>query len=220
MRSQSAVRGPSSRAEPRTLSALRNRGAACGRVPGPSERRSASEVDRTSDLRPGVAVYSDRWRPPSGAPALRPPLSPRSSCSGSSASSSPRRSSCSSPWVLKYAIDDLNAGGHARRSSSLYAGLLLGVACVRAFFLFPDAPHHHRRVARHRIRHPQRLLRAAAADAARVLPGAAHRRPDVARDQRSERRAHDDRAGGHVLREHDARVRRRDRADGCRSTRG
>lgn len=40
-----------------------------------------------------------------------------------------------SPWVLKYAIDDLSAGV-TRRKLLLYAGLLLGVSLVRAAFLF------------------------------------------------------------------------------------
>jgi ATP-binding cassette, subfamily B, multidrug efflux pump len=40
-----------------------------------------------------------------------------------------------SPWVLKYAIDDLNVGV-TRRKLLLYAGLLLGISLVRAAFLF------------------------------------------------------------------------------------
>ena len=40
-----------------------------------------------------------------------------------------------SPWVLKYAIDDLNRGV-TRQKLLLYAGLLLGVALVRGAFLF------------------------------------------------------------------------------------
>jgi ATP-binding cassette, subfamily B, multidrug efflux pump len=40
-----------------------------------------------------------------------------------------------SPWVLKYAIDDLNRGV-TRQKLLLYAGLLLGVSLVRATFLF------------------------------------------------------------------------------------
>ena len=40
-----------------------------------------------------------------------------------------------SPWVLKYAIDDLN-GGVTRQKLALYAGLLLGVSLMRATFLF------------------------------------------------------------------------------------
>src|SRR5262245_13228125 len=39
------------------------------------------------------------------------------------------------PWVLKYAIDDLT-GGVTRQKLAGYAGLLLGVALVRAAFLF------------------------------------------------------------------------------------
>lgn len=40
-----------------------------------------------------------------------------------------------SPWVLKYAIDDLNAGV-TRAKLALYAALLLGIACVGAVFRF------------------------------------------------------------------------------------
>ena len=40
-----------------------------------------------------------------------------------------------SPWVLKYAIDDLNAGV-TRSKLALYAGILLGLACVGAVFRF------------------------------------------------------------------------------------
>src|SRR4029079_16254762 len=40
-----------------------------------------------------------------------------------------------SPWVLKYATDDLGAGV-TRRKLLLYAGLLLGISLVRAVFLF------------------------------------------------------------------------------------
>src|SRR5205823_4456487 len=39
------------------------------------------------------------------------------------------------PWVLKFAIDDLNRGV-TRQKLGLYAGLLLGVALVRGVFLF------------------------------------------------------------------------------------
>ena len=39
------------------------------------------------------------------------------------------------PWVLKYAIDDLNTGV-TRQKLILYAGLLLGIAMVRGAFLF------------------------------------------------------------------------------------
>ena len=40
-----------------------------------------------------------------------------------------------SPWVLKYAIDDLNAGV-TRAKLALYAGTLLGIACIGAIFRF------------------------------------------------------------------------------------
>jgi len=39
------------------------------------------------------------------------------------------------PWVLKYAIDDLN-GGVTRGKLALYAGLLLSISLVRGLFLF------------------------------------------------------------------------------------
>jgi len=39
------------------------------------------------------------------------------------------------PWVLKYAIDDLNSGV-TRRKLALYAGLLLSISLVRGVFLF------------------------------------------------------------------------------------
>src|SRR5689334_7917548 len=40
-----------------------------------------------------------------------------------------------SPWVLKYAIDDLTKGV-TRQKLGMYAALLLGVALVRGLFLF------------------------------------------------------------------------------------
>jgi ATP-binding cassette subfamily B multidrug efflux pump len=40
-----------------------------------------------------------------------------------------------SPWVLKFAIDDLNEGV-TRQKLALYAALLLGIACVGAVFRF------------------------------------------------------------------------------------
>src|SRR6478752_10115426 len=40
-----------------------------------------------------------------------------------------------SPWVLKYAIDDLNAGVTRGKLAS-YAGLLLGISLMRGLFLF------------------------------------------------------------------------------------
>src|SRR3954454_16622719 len=40
-----------------------------------------------------------------------------------------------SPWILKYAIDDLNVGV-TRQKLALYAGLLLGVSLLRGVFLF------------------------------------------------------------------------------------
>ena len=40
-----------------------------------------------------------------------------------------------SPWILKYAIDDLSAG-LTRQKLAAYAGLLIGVACVGAVFRY------------------------------------------------------------------------------------
>src|SRR6478609_1707762 len=40
-----------------------------------------------------------------------------------------------SPWVLKYAIDDLNAGV-TRSKLAFYAGTLLGIACVGGVFRY------------------------------------------------------------------------------------
>src|SRR3972149_8092650 len=40
-----------------------------------------------------------------------------------------------SPWILKYAIDDIPRG-ITRQKLALYAGLLLGVACLGAVFRF------------------------------------------------------------------------------------
>jgi ATP-binding cassette, subfamily B, multidrug efflux pump len=40
-----------------------------------------------------------------------------------------------SPWVLKYAVDDLTAGV-TRRKLALYAGALLGIACIGAVFRY------------------------------------------------------------------------------------
>ena len=76
-----------------------------------------------------------------------------------------------------------------------------------------DAPDHRRRLPRFRVRPAQRLLRRAAAAARRLLPAAPDRRSDVARHERPERRAHDDRPRGHVHVEHRADVRHRHRAD-------
>ena len=39
------------------------------------------------------------------------------------------------PWVLKHAIDDLN-GGVTRRKLALYAGLIIGIACVGGCFRY------------------------------------------------------------------------------------
>ena len=97
------------------------------------------------------------------------------------------------PLVLQHAIDDLTAGV-TRRSSRCTARQLLAIGCVGGVFRFWT-----RRIligASRDIEYDMRNdffahLRDAAA---RLFPGPSHRRPDVARDQRSERRAHDDRA--------------------------
>ena len=58
-----------------------------------------------------------------------------------------------SPWVLKYAIDDLHQAV-TRDKLLFYAALMLGVSLMRGTVPVPDAADHHRRVARHRVRHP------------------------------------------------------------------
>ena len=70
-----------------------------------------------------------------------------------------RRSSCCRPWILKHAIDDLNARRHAREARAV-RGASARRRAGRARVPVPDAAHHHRRLARHRVRPPQRLLRA------------------------------------------------------------
>ena len=117
------------------------------------------------------------------------------------------------PWVLKYAIDDLGQGVDSGKVG-FYASAILGARRGRRVLSLRDAPDHHRRVARHRVRPAQRLLRASAAARPRVLPAASHRRPDVARDQRPERGADDDRSGDHVLGDHRPDVHRRHHPDG------
>ena len=58
-----------------------------------------------------------------------------------------------SPWVLKFAIDDLTAGV-TRRKLAFYSGTLLGIACVGGGLPLPDAADPDRRLARHRVRRP------------------------------------------------------------------
>ena len=110
-----------------------------------------------------------------------------------------------SPWVLQHAIDDLNAGVTQRASCRLYAALVLGIAVVGGTFRFlmrriivGVSRHIEYDLRNDFFAHLQRLPLG-------VLPRDAHRRPDVARDQRPERRPHDDRPGGHVPVEHDRR---------------
>ena len=76
---------------------------------------------------------------------------------------------------------------------------------------FPDAADHHRHLTRHRVRPPQRFLRAPAAARSRVLSAPPHRRSHVAGDQRPQRSPHDDRSSHHVLRHDRAHVYRGDR---------
>ena len=117
------------------------------------------------------------------------------------------------PWVTKHAIDDLVAQLTAEKISGYAAGIL-ALAAAGGWFRFQDAPHHRRRVARVRVRAAQRVLRPPAAARPRLLPAHAHRRPDVARHERPQRRAHDDGPGGDVHVEHGPDVRRGGGADG------
>ena len=100
-------------------------------------------------------------------------------------------------------------GGEATalRRAAAPAGRRRGRVPVR------DAPADRWRVSGHRIRPAERLLCAPPAAIAWILPSASDRRPDVAGDQRSQRRADDDRAGGDVFSQHEPHLRRRDSAD-------
>ncbi len=101
----------------------------------------------------------------------------------------------------------------ARRGPSI-RGCAVPAGAGGRILPLPDASHHHRRLARFRVRPPQRFLRSAPAHAPGLLPAHAHRRPDVAGDQRPQRGAHDDRPGGHVRLEHRPDIHRGDRPDG------
>ena len=108
--------------------------------------------------------------------------------------------------VLGYAIDDLTRGVTRAKLVRLRP-LLLAIGLVGGLFLFL----------------PRRILIGASRDIEydmrndffahlqtlplALFPVPPHRRPDVARDQRSERGAHDDRPVDHVLGEHAADVR-------------
>ena len=62
------------------------------------------------------------------------------------------------PWVLKFAIDDLGRAV-TRQKLVTYAVADPGGRLRPRAVPVPDAPHHHRRVARDRIRPPERFLR-------------------------------------------------------------
>ena len=171
-----------------------------GRILSAARRREARGVDR--------GLYCACVPVP--APArLCPPLSARVSCSAWSASFVttrrsrwPRRSCCSTP------IDDLTRGVTRREAAPVRRRCCSAIGVVGGVFRFLT-----RRIligASRDIEYDMRNdffahLRDAAA---RLLPGAPDRRPDVARDQRSERRAHDDRPVGDVFGEHAPDVRR------------
>ena len=103
-----------------------------------------------------------------------------------------------SPWVLKYAIDDLTVEV-TRATLMFYAALLIGIALAGWHLPVLHAPHHHRRVARDRVRPAQRLLRPPAAVVPVLLSSAPDGRSDVSSHQRPERRADDGGAGRHVF---------------------
>ena len=121
--------------------------------------------------------------------------------------------SLAGPWVLKYAIDDLTQTGVTAAKLRLYGGAILGLAAVGGVFRFFQ-----RRIIIGASRDIEFDLRndffaRLQRFEPRVLPPQPDRRPDVARDQRSQRRAHDDRPGGDVPVEHGADVHRGHRAD-------
>ena len=82
------------------------------------------------------------------------------------ASSSRRRFSCCRRGSSR-TPSTTSTRGVTRGKLALYAGAAAGDRARRRRLPLPDAPHPHRRLARHRIRPPQRVLRAASADAAR-----------------------------------------------------
>ena len=109
------------------------------------------------------------------------------------------------------------SNGWRRRSRAARSSVTACCSSARrrwkGVFLYLQRLDHHRRVAAHRVRHAQRLLRASAVAAAHVLPGAADGRSDVARHERPLLGAHADRPGGHALRLVAARRHRRVRDD-------
>ena len=111
------------------------------------------------------------------------------------------------PRILGLAIDDLTKGVTAGKLA-LYGTLLLGVAVVGGVFRFLM-----RRVLTGVSRDIEYDMRNDFFAHLQTLPLSyfqthTHRRPDVARDKRSQCRADDDRAGGDVRVEHRAGVRR------------
>ena len=116
----------------------------------------------------------------------------------------PRRWCCSTRSMT-------STRGVTRAKLAVYGGLLLAIGLVGGFFRFLM-----RRIiigASRNIEYDMRndffahLQRCRSA----YFQAQPHRRSDVARDQRPQRRADDDRPGGDVLREHGAGVRRRAR---------
>ena len=186
--------------------------------PGPSskkegggrrEEESTQEVEETSTRRAILTIDGPRFpASPAFRPSLSPTVPPRARL---------RRRHDVDPAALAVGAQARHRRSHRRRDAA-EARPVRGAAARhrlrRRDLPFPDATNSDWRLARHRVRRQERVLRAAAADAAGVLPGAPDRRPDVSRDQRPQRGANDDRARDHVLREHDPRVHRRDRADG------
>ena len=111
------------------------------------------------------------------------------------------------PLVLRAAIDDLTTGV-TRTKLLLYGGGLLAIGLVGGVFRFWT-----RRILIGASRDIEYDMRNDFFAHLQTLPlsyfqATPHRRPDVARDQRSQRRADDDRPVGHVLRQHAADLRR------------
>ena len=118
-----------------------------------------------------------------------------------------------SPWVLKYAIDDMNRGVTRAEAGARMPRSCWASRCVRGMFLFLM-----RRIIIGASRDIEYDIRNDFFARLEQLPLGyyhSHRtgRPDVARHERSQCRAHDDRSGDHVLGQHRSRVRRRHPAD-------
>ena len=82
-----------------------------------------------------IAILSDRWVPRSAGCFRFSQIPPPVRRSGLICVVITTTIQLLSPWVLKFAIDDLTAGV-TRRKLAFYSGTLLGIACVGAVFRY------------------------------------------------------------------------------------